>query len=104
MSNIKNIGYKLAEISNILDNDVYGSVSLLDGINKCIISLTDIMEFDDKIKEYTKTMEDIGFELQDLSRNIRNYLENIFLDEERLEFLEERLDTINGLKKNMGIL
>lgn len=102
MSNIKNIGYKLAEISNILDNDVYGSVSLLDGINKCIISLTDIMEFDDKIKEYTKTMEDIGFELQDLSRNIRNYLENIFLDEERLEFLEERLDTINGLKKKYG--
>ncbi len=101
MSNIKNIGYKLAEISNILDNDVYGSVSLLDGINKCIISLTDIMEFDDKIKEYTKTMEDIGFELQDLSRNIRNYLENIFLDEERLEFLEERLDTINGLKKKI---
>lgn len=102
MSNIKDIGYKLAEVSNILDNDIYGSISLLDGINKCIVNLMDIAKFDDKIKKYGETMEDIGFALQDLSRDIKNYLEGIVVDEERLEFLEEKLETINGLKKKYG--
>ena len=102
MSNIKDIGYKLGEVSNILDNDVYHGFSLVNGINRCITILTDIIEFDDRIQQYNEIMEDISFEFQELSRNIKNYLDNLIIDEERLEFLEEKLDTINSLKKKYG--
>ena len=102
MSNIKDIGYKLGEVSNILDNDVYHGFSLVDGINRCITILTDIIEFDDRIQQYNEIMEDISFEFQELSRNIKNYLDNLIIDEEKLEFLEEKLDTINSLKKKYG--
>lgn len=102
MTNIKEIIYKLGEVSDILDNEIYGSLSLLDGINKCVVNLKDIEKFDSRLQQYNATMENIGFELQDLSRDINNYLESIEIDEERLEFLEERIDTINVLKKKYG--
>ncbi|MCF6460104.1 DNA repair protein RecN [Clostridium sp. Cult3] len=102
MTNIKEIIYKLGEVSDILDNEIYGSLSLLDGINKCVVNLKDIEKFDSRLQQYNATMENIGFELQDLSRDIKNYLESIEIDEERLEFLEERIDTINVLKKKYG--
>src|SRR5690606_28136845 len=44
----------------------------------------------------------INFELQDLSTSIINYLEDLVIDEERLQYLEEQIDTINKLKKKYG--
>lgn len=102
LSNIKEIGYGLGEVSDMIHNYNYNDFSILDSINKCISKMNDIKDFDNELMEYNKVLEDINFQLQDLSMNIRNYLENLEVDGERLEFLEERIDTINKIKKKYG--
>lgn len=102
MFNIKEIGYSLGEVSDIIHNNNYNNFSILDNINKCISKMSGIKDYDNELVQYNKVLEDINFQLQDLSVNIRNYLESLEIDGERLEFLQERIDTINKIKKKYG--
>lgn len=102
MDNIKEIAHNLGQVYNILDNEEYNSISILNGINRCISTLNSIMNYDDILKEFANTLESSGLELQELSRSIINYLENLMIDEERLKYLEEQIDSINRLKKKYG--
>lgn len=102
MSNIKEIGMALAEIANMMKDNNYGNVSIIDNINKCISNINRIKDYDDELKDYSKTMEYINYELQELYRSIIRYLENLEIDDERLMELEKRIDTINKLKRKYG--
>lgn len=102
MSNIKEIGYSLGEIADVLNSRDYNHISVLDGINKTIAKIGEVKSFDNRLEEFSNILEDISFQLQDLSRDMMNYIENLELDEERLEFLEERINKINDLKKKYG--
>ncbi len=102
MFNIKEIGCNLGEVVNILNNFEYNNISILDYINKIIAKMNTIEDYDDELKQYNRVMEDISFELQDLYRDMKNYLESLELDEEKMQFLEDRIDAINTLKKKYG--
>jgi len=102
LDNIKEIAFNLGQVYNILNNQEYDGLSVLNGINRCIINLNSIMKYDDTLKKFNDTLESIGLELQELSRSIRDYIENIVIDEERLNFLKDQIDTINRLKKKYG--
>lgn len=102
LSNIKEIELNISETLNILQSKEYEGFSIIDAINKVISLIGGIKNFDIEIKKYYESFTNIGFELQDLSGDLRYYLDNIAVDEERLVFLEERLDTINKLKKKYG--
>lgn len=102
LSNIKEIELNISEALNILQSKEYEGFSIIDAINKVISLIGGIKNFDIEIKKYYESFINIGFELQDLSGDLRYYLDNIAVDEERLVFLEERLDTINKLKKKYG--
>ena len=62
----------------------------------------EIQNFDNRLAEYNNILTDINFQLQDLSRDIMNYIETLELDQDRLNFLEERIDTVNNLKIKYG--
>lgn len=102
LNNVKEIAYNLGQAYNLLNNEDYDSMSIINGINKCIIWLNSIMNYDDTLKNFATSLESINFELQDLSTSIINYLEDLVIDEERLQYLEEQIDTINKLKKKYG--
>lgn len=102
LNNVKEIAYNLGQAYNLLNNEDYDSMSIINGINKCIIWLNSIMNYDDTLKKFATSLESINFELQDLSTSIINYLEDLVIDEERLQYLEEQIDTINKLKKKYG--
>ncbi len=102
ISNIKEIGYSLGEIVNIIGNEGYNNISLINNINKCISNMNDIKIYDNTLEEYNNVLEYISFELQDLYRNIMDYIESLDIDEERLKLLEDRIDTINRLKRKYG--
>lgn len=102
LSNIKEIELNISQTLNILQSKEYEGFSIIDAINKVISLIGEIKNFDIQIKKYYESFTNIGFELQDLSGDLRYYLDNITVDEERLVFLEERLDTINKLKKKYG--
>ncbi|HHV39021.1 MAG TPA: DNA repair protein RecN [Tepidimicrobium sp.] len=102
LSNIKEIGYELGQVVDIIDNDDYNKKSIIDSINMCISNMQNIIEYDSKLQEYSEVLEDINFEIQDIFMDMRGYLGKLDIDDERLSFLEERIDTINGLKRKYG--
>ena len=102
ITNIQEIAYNLGEIANILNSSDYNNVSVLDNINRAIVKTNEIQNFDNRLAEYNNILTDINFQLQDLSRDIMNYIETLELDQDRLNFLEERIDTVNNLKRKYG--
>ena len=58
--------------------------------------------FDNKIEEFSSEVERIMYELQDISRDIRNYKENINFDEYEFQSVEARVDEINNLRRKYG--
>ena len=102
ISNVKEIGYNLSEVKEILNSNDYNHISVLDSVNKTISIIDEIKAFDNKLEGYGNILQDIAFKLEDLSRDMMNYIDGLEFDEERLDFLEDRLNTVNNLKKKYG--
>lgn len=102
IANIKEIGYSLGEVLDILSNDQYGNISILNGINRCVAKLSRIKDFDNTLEEYNNVLESTSFELQDINRSMTDYFQKLEIDEERLNFIEDKIDMVNGLKKKYG--
>jgi DNA repair protein RecN (Recombination protein N) len=102
MSNIKAISYNLAEVANILNTSNYNYISVLDSINKAIARINEIKNLDNHLLEFNTTLNDINFQLQDLSRDMMHYIESLELNQDRLNLLEEKINQINSLKKKYG--
>ncbi|MBF4693674.1 DNA repair protein RecN [Fusibacter ferrireducens] len=58
--------------------------------------------FDDEIVDFSARLKDAFYALEDLSKDVENYKENLEFDPERFLFIERRLDTINALKTKYG--
>lgn len=102
LSNIINITSNLSEIIGMLSENGYDNNSILDMVDKEIALLGSINKFDKDLEPYFIRFQDVRYELQDLSRELTSYLENLEIDEERLNFLTHRLDLVNRLKKKYG--
>lgn len=82
---------------------VYGTVGDSDGIfaqsiGHSIRELSQIVEFDCTIKGFYDILMDVESICRDLSRDISEYMEEMSFDEERVQYVEKRLDIINRLK------
>ena len=76
--------------------------SFMDAIGYSIKELSQCLEYDEKIGDFYNTLMDIDAICSDLSREVSGYIEEMTFDEERVEFVSERLDTINKLKMKYG--
>ena len=82
---------------------VYGTVGDSDGIfaqsiEHSIRELSQIVEFDCTIKGFYDILIDVESVCRDLARDVSEYMEEMSFDEERVHYVEERLDIINRLK------
>ena len=86
-------------------------MSLLNGENGSALStlqmavrqLNDMTSIDeDGTKEFSTNLENIIEEVYELSRDLDNYASRLNLDPEHLAFLEERMQTIQQLKRKFG--
>ena len=69
--------------SNLYD----GSMNAVDFISKSIKELSSISQYDKCLGEYNENVERIMYELQDISREIRNYKDSIDFSPHELEIL-----------------
>lgn len=79
-----------------------GSVNAVDLIGSASKELSSIAEYDKVLSEYNENVERIMYELQDISREIRNYKDSIDFEPYELEQIEIRIDEINNLKRKYG--
>lgn len=103
LSNVMSITSGVGEVLSILNEDSYESSSVIGLLDKSISGFSSISRYDDGLNSYQKRLEDIRYEIMDINRELNYYLENMELDDERLGFLEDRLDLTNRLKRKYGI-
>ena len=89
---------------------VYNSIESLYGAPGSVIEklvavnkeLTKISQIDEQLKPNVQNLSEATYQIEDLIDGLRNYLNSIQMDDNRLEAVEERLDTLNKLKRKYG--
>ena len=71
-------------------------------LSSAIRALEKIEEIDSKYTETIENLRNSYYNLQEVSRDINNYMEDIEFDEQEIEKIETRLDTIYNLKRKYG--
>ncbi|MGL5641193.1 MAG: DNA repair protein RecN [Paraclostridium sp.] len=89
-------------LNNAYSNLYDGSINSVDLISKSLGDLNPIAKYDERLNEYNETIERIMYELQDISRDIRNYKESIDFSPYELDQIEQRVDEINTLRRKYG--
>ncbi|WP_279230306.1 DNA repair protein RecN [Thermohalobacter berrensis] len=102
LSNAEEIMKTIGDITEKLNSTDFYEKSLIDELNNILTNLQKISEHDSKLENYSNIVESIIFQLQDLSRELRLYIDTIEYDPERLELVNERIDLINKLKRKYG--
>ncbi|WP_334305644.1 DNA repair protein RecN, partial [Romboutsia ilealis] len=88
---------------NLAYQNLYdGSANAVDLIGNAVKEISLISQYDKTLSDYNNDIERIMYEIQDISREIRNYKENIDFEPYELEQIEYRVDEINNLRRKYG--
>lgn len=102
LSNIEEISQGIQKTLSYINNESYNNYGILDLMNKIISEINNVKKSDENLGDFYKQFQGINFELQDLYGQLRNYLDNIDVNAERLAFLADRINIVNKLKKKYG--
>lgn len=94
--NSEKISKNLKEADNLL------SENTIDTLSMAIRALEKIENIDKKYEQINTSLKSSYYELQELARDINTYNEEMFFDEEERNYIEERIDLINSLKRKYG--
>lgn len=83
-------------------NSLHGEHKGLDWVGHAMSNLEDVGSINTTLKELSETISNAYYLLEDLSYQVRNELEALEFDPERLNFVESRLNEINHLKRKYG--
>lgn len=84
------------------DESAADASSAVDRVNEALTLLQQIAETDNSLKEKSDYLDELLHGLEELSREVRRYGENLADDPERLEEVQARLELIRGLKRKYG--
>ena len=96
MQNFEKISESLNTANNLIEENG------IDNISMAIRALEKIETIDIKYEKVSNSLKNIYYELQEISRDIGSYKEDTYFDEEKRDFIEERLDLIHSLKRKYG--
>ena len=91
---------KIAKTLNEVDISI--GENTIEAISNSIRVLEKIESIDNRYQEKVNSLRSVYYELQEIARDISNYKEEIYFDEEEQKEIEERLDTIFSLKQKYG--
>jgi len=81
---------------------VYGNKGL-DAINKAISRMEDIRGYDESVlSPLLEQLQSAFYQLEDSAFQLRDYRDGVDSDPERLAIIDDRLNTMNGLKRKYG--
>ena len=87
---------------NLTEADTLLSENTIDSLSMVIRALEKIENIDKKYEKASTELKNSYYELQELARDISNYKDDIYFDEEERNYVEERLDLIYSLKRKYG--
>ncbi|OPJ56954.1 DNA repair protein RecN [Alkalithermobacter paradoxus] len=94
---------KIHNSLNNLYNNLYGSnVNAFDLISKDLKELRNLSSYDEKLEDFYIQLDEITCRINDISKDIRYYKDNLDFSLSDLDSIEMRIDTINNLKRKYG--
>lgn len=87
---------------NLNEADIAIGENSIDSLNTAIRALEKIENIDNVYEKISSDLKSIYYELQEISRDISNYKDDVYFDEEERNEIEERLDLIYSLKRKYG--
>ena len=88
--------------STLNDVDISIGENAIDLLSNAIRQIEKIENIDNKYQECTNSLKSVYYELQEISRDVSNYKEDIYFDENEQKEIEDRLDLIYDLKRKYG--
>ena len=83
--------------------NLYGSSgSVIERILEVKKDLTNAGRIDSHLASKADSLGTVAYQIEDMVEELRSHLNLIEMDEQRLETVEERLDTLNKLKRKYG--
>ncbi len=103
LENIRSKILNSEKISNSLQEaSIQISNVTIDSISSSVRALEKIEKMDKKYEESLSTLKSIYYDIQELSRDLEEYKDEVYFDEEARNNIEERLDLIYMLKRKYG--
>ena len=95
--------YNISKIvENLKQADQLIAENGIDSISMAIRALEKIEMIDSKYEKISTDLKSIYYELQELSRDVNEYKNDVYFDEEERNYVEERLNLIYSLKRKYG--
>ncbi len=88
--------------NNLNEADIAIGENSIDNLNIAIRALEKIENIDNVYEKISSDLKNIYYELQEISRDISNYKEDVYFDEEERNEIEERINLIYSLKRKYG--
>jgi DNA repair protein RecN (Recombination protein N) len=82
--------------------DRSGDFCVLDALGEAVMPLQELATIDSQLSKVVESLQSALYELEDISRELRNYRDSVEFSPERLAAVEERLDLIRTLKRKYG--
>ncbi|MDP3058630.1 MAG: DNA repair protein RecN, partial [bacterium] len=109
LKNERNLLVNFAKLQSVLDQtykNIYAgglnNKPAIDIIGKSIVDLKDVVRLTSTLIKPLESLEQIGFQLDDVARDLSKVIDNLNYEPGRLEHIERRLDTLTKLKRKYG--
>lgn len=76
--------------------------NVMDILDKALSCISPIRAYSSKLDEIFEKLEEARYQIDDVSGELGNFIDNFSYDRKRLDYVENRLDEINGLKRKYG--
>ncbi|HWI47173.1 MAG TPA: DNA repair protein RecN, partial [Rummeliibacillus sp.] len=93
---------KIFECSNSAHEAILGESKGLDWIGRAMADLEDVATVDESFKEYSDAVSNAFYNLQEAAFGVKNILDDLEFDPERLNEVEHRLALIQSMKRKYG--
>ncbi|MFP3918690.1 DNA repair protein RecN [Lysinibacillus telephonicus] len=94
--------HKIFERANLAYEAISGDLKSLDHLGNAMNALEDIVELDEQFKESAELVATSFYALQDASHQIKNVLDELEFEPDRLNEVEQRLAQYQSMKRKYG--
>ena len=102
LANAEGLATLTQESLQLLDEGTIETPGITDLLGQVVTALSDLSRIDTSQAQFQTKVNSIFEDIQDLSRQLRDYLEGIEFNPKRLAQVEERLELIVHLKRKYG--
>ena len=102
LSNAEKLNKIVYECSNIIDGDGMDSKGIYNSITYVLRQLESIEQYSSKIRGIKESLEQVYYCIEDSGHSLNLMKDEFYYDESELNYINERLYTINSYKKKYG--